>query len=38
MTKEDIQGFALIPVAFMGCVYHEELASFVGTILHMILG
>ena len=38
MTKDDIFGFSLIPVAFIGCVYHVELADFVGNILHIFLG
>lgn len=34
MTKDDIQGFILIPFILLGCIYHEELADFVGVLLN----
>jgi hypothetical protein len=34
MTKDDIMGFALIPFILVGCIYHEELADFMGILLN----
>jgi len=34
MTKDDIQGFALIPIIIIGCIYHEELAEIIGVLLN----
>lgn len=34
MTKDDIVGFSLIPIAVVGCIYSEELANFVGILLN----
>ena len=34
MTKNDIQGFALIPFVIAACFFHEELAEFVGILLN----
>jgi hypothetical protein len=30
MTKDDIQGFMLIPVIFTMCIYNKELAELIG--------
>ena len=34
MTKDDIKGFALIPLAILGCIFHEELANLIGVLLN----
>ena len=34
MTKDDIKGFALITLAILGCIFHEELANLVGVLLN----
>lgn len=33
LSKDDIQGFMLIPVILLMCAYHEELAELIGIIL-----
>ena len=37
MAKNDIQGFMLIPLIIVGCIYHEELADFVGILLNNLI-
>jgi len=37
MTRSDIQAFALIPFVLIGCIYHEELADFIGILLNNLL-
>lgn len=36
MTKDDIQGFMLIPFILLGCIYHEELADVIGMALNFL--
>ena len=36
MTKDDIQGFALIPFVLLGCIFHEELADLIGLLLNCL--
>ena len=36
MSKDDILGFALVPLAFIICMFHDNLANFVGAILNML--
>lgn len=36
--KNQIIGFSLIPVIFVLCCYHTELANILGNILHYFLG
>lgn len=36
--KDQIIGFSLIPVIFILCCYHNELANILGNILHYFLG
>ena len=36
MVKEDIQGFVLIPFILLGCIFHEELADCMGSLLNYL--
>lgn len=38
MTKNDIIGISLIPFILLCCIYHSELAEFVGILLNALLG
>lgn len=34
MPKDDIIGFILIPFILLACIYHVELADFMGILLN----
>lgn len=36
--KDTIEGLLLVPFVFVLCLFHNELADFVGLLLHSFLG
>jgi hypothetical protein len=33
MVKSDVQGFIILLIVAIGCIYHRELAELIGSIL-----